>query len=129
MSLYGLATGCLLVGQAILDIGVNSVLLDAPVVIESAAAGSQVEFPSSNSSYSMTDISSLFLDLATVVLIIDFILLWIASAVLLYGYSRRLVRSRIYWLTIFLPLAIFLFGMFPTLLGIPTADFVFLNEI
>ena len=126
--LYGLATGCLLVGQAILDVGVNSVLLDAPVVIESATAGSQVEFPSSNSSYSMTDISSLFLDLATVVLIIDFILLWIASAVLLYGYSQRLVRSRIYWMTIFLPLGIFLFGLFPTLLGIPTADFIFFER-
>ena len=37
--LYGLATGCLLVGQAILDVGVNSVLLDAPVVIESADSG------------------------------------------------------------------------------------------
>jgi hypothetical protein len=73
--LYGLAAGCLLMGQALLDIGVNSVLLDAPVVIESAVARSQVEFPSSNSSYSMTDFSNLFLDLATVVLIIDFILL------------------------------------------------------
>ena len=34
--LYGLAGGCLLMGRALLDIGVNSVLLDAPVVIESA---------------------------------------------------------------------------------------------
>ena len=126
--LYGLAAGCLLMGQALLDIGVNSVLLDAPVVIESAVERSQVEFPSSNSSYSMTDISNLFLDLATVVLIIDFILLWIASAVLLYGYSRRLVKSRIYWMTIFLPLGVFLFGLFPTLLGVPTADFVFFER-
>ena len=126
--LYGLVAGCLLMGQALLDIGVNSVLLDAPVVIESTVARSQVEFPSSNSSYSMTDFSNLFLDLATMVLIIDFILLWIASAVLLYRYSCRLVKSRIYWMTIFLPLGVFIFGLFPTLLGVPTADFVFFER-
>ena len=78
--LYGLATGCLLVGQAMLDIGVNSILLDAPIVIDSTVVGSQVQYPSSNPSYSMTDFSNLFLDLATLIFIIDFILLWMASA-------------------------------------------------
>ena len=42
--LYGLATGCLLMGQALLDIGVNSVLLDAPVVIESAVRDLKLSF-------------------------------------------------------------------------------------
>ena len=31
-------------------------------------------------------------------------------------------------MTIFLPLGIFLFGLFPTLLGIPTADFIFFER-
>ncbi len=76
----------------------------------------------------MKEISNIFLSLATLILIIDFILIWIASAVLLYQYSRRLGKSTIFWMIIFLPLAFTLLGIFPTLLEISTAEFPFFEQ-
>jgi hypothetical protein len=89
---------------------------------------SNTSFQSEPPSYSLKEISNIFLCLATVILIIDYILIWIASAVLLYQYSRRLGKSTIFRIIIFLPLAFTLLGIFHTLLEISTADFPFFEQ-
>ena len=111
-----------------IDTGLYVLFLDSPIVIDPSTARSQSEPSTTSPSYSMKEVSNLFLSLATVILIIDYILIWIASAVLLYQYSRRLGKSTMFWMIIFLPLAFTLLGIFPTLLEISTADFPFFEQ-
>jgi hypothetical protein len=126
--LYCLGVPSTLVGTALIDIGLYVLFLDSPMVIESSRAHPQNERSTTSHSFPMKEVSDRLLGLATVILIIDYILLWTASAVLLFQYSRRLGKSTIYWMIIFLPLAFTLIGIFPTLLGVSTADFPFFEQ-
>jgi hypothetical protein len=125
--LYGLAIAFMLIGNAMLDTGVEGVLLNAPLMKKSSVIRFQDDLSINNSSHLMTAISDNFLNLGAVLLIIMYLFLWIASAILLYRYSRRLGKSTAYWMVIFLPPVFFLIGLFHTLLGIPNAKFTF-NE-
>ena len=126
--LYGLAIAFMLIGNMTLDIGVDNILLDTPIVKKSSGLRFQDDL-SSNSSYrSITAINGIFLKLATVLLTISYIFLWFASAILLHGYSRRLGKSTTYWAVIFLSPIFFLIGILPTLLGIPTANYALFEQ-
>jgi hypothetical protein len=125
---YSLAIPSALIGTAMIDAGLYVLFLDSPTVIDPSTARSQSELPTTSSSHPMKEISNIFLSLATVIMIIGYVLIWIASAVLLYQYSRRLGKSTMFWMIIFLPLAFTLLGIFPTLLEISTADFPFFEQ-
>jgi MFS family permease len=118
----------MLIGNAVLDTGVESVFSNAPVIKKSSVTQFQDDFSINNWSHSMTAISGNFLNLAAVLVFTSYLFLWIVSAVLLYRYSRRLGKSTVYWMVIFLPPVFFLIGQFHTLLGIPNADFTYFEQ-
>lgn len=126
--LYGLAIVFMLIGNATLDTGVVSAFLDAPEIKKASAMQFQDDSSINNSTHLMTMFSATFLRLAMVLLTISYIFLWIVSAILLYGYSRRLGKSTTYWMVIFLPPVFLLLGLFPSLLGIPNANFSFIEQ-
>ncbi len=126
--LYGLAIVFMLIGNATLDTGVVSAFLDAPEIKKASAMQFQDDSSINNSTHLMTMFSVTFLRLAMVLLTISYIFLWIVSAILLYGYSRRLGKSTAYWMVIFLPPVFLILGMFPSLLGISNANFSFIEQ-
>lgn len=126
--LYGLAIAFILIGNAVLDTGVESVFSNAPVMKKSSVIQFQDDFSINNWSHLMTAISGNLLNLAAVLVFTSYLFLWIVSAVLLYRYSRRLGKSTVYWMVIFLPPVFFLIGQFHTLLGIPNANFTYFEQ-
>ena len=118
----------MLIGNATLDTGVVNAFLDAPEIKKASVMQFQDDSSINNSTHLMTMFSVTFLRLAMVLLTISYLFLWIVSAILLYGYSRRLGKSTTYWMVIFLPPVFLLLGMFPSLLGISNANFSFIER-
>ena len=114
--------------DATLDTGVVNAFLDAPEIKKASVMQFQDDSSINNSTHLMTMFSVTFLRLAMVLLTISYLFLWIVSAILLYGYSRRLGKSTTYWMVIFLPPVFLLLGMFPSLLGISNANFSFIER-
>ncbi|HYO06546.1 MAG TPA: hypothetical protein VER14_06155, partial [Phototrophicaceae bacterium] len=123
--LFGLAIAFMMVGNALLDIGVASFFSNAPIMKESSLIQSQDDSSVNNTAHLMTETSGNLLNAAVVLLITSFLFLWVISAVLLYRYSQRLGKSTTYWMVIFLPPIFVLMGLLPTLIQIPNANFTF----
>lgn len=70
---YSLAIPSTLIGTAMIDTGLYVLFLDSPIVIDPSTARSQSQPPKTSPSYSMKEISNLFLSLATVILIIAYL--------------------------------------------------------
>jgi hypothetical protein len=73
--LYGLAIAFMLIGNAMLDTGVEVVLLNAPLMKKSSVIGFQDDLSINNSSHLMKAISDNFLNLGAVLLIIMYLFL------------------------------------------------------
>jgi hypothetical protein len=126
--LYGLGTAFLLVGNLIIDISIDNIFSETPLVKKPSVMQFQYDLSSINPSHSMTAINGIVLKLGLLLLVISYIFLWTASAILLHRYSHRLGKSSTYWTIIFLPPIFFLIGLLPTLVGISSANFAFFDQ-
>jgi len=124
--LFGLVAASAVMATALLNIGTISILSAAPVLVQTSTFKTWQESIYHFSSVAVN--SELYLGIGFTFAIGDFISLWIISAILLYDYSRRIGKSTTYWMVIFLPIAFFLIGIYPTLLGFPNADFVIFEK-
>ena len=127
--LYHLAFSLVAIGAMARVIFYNGMLLAKPALVSSSSSSqlvvSGMTFSASPATTHLTEvmrveISTIFYS-ADIPLILSFMFLWIATAMLLNHYSQKFGRIR-YWTMICLPLIPFLAGMFPTLLGqLPTS--------
>jgi hypothetical protein len=127
--LYHLAFSLVAIGAMARVIFYNGMLLAKPALVSSSSSSqlvvSGMTFSASPATTHLTEvmkveISTIFYS-ADIPVILSFMFLWIATAMLLNHYSQKFGRIR-YWTMICLPLIPFLAGMFPTLLGqLPTS--------
>jgi hypothetical protein len=126
--LYPLAFSLVAIGAMARVIFYNGMLLAKPAVVSSSSSQlvvSGMTFSASPATTHLTEVmrvelSTIFYS-ADIPLILSFMFLWIATAMLLNHYSQKFGRIR-YWTMICLPLIPFLAGMLPTLLGqLPTS--------
>lgn len=126
--LYPLAFSLVAIGAMARVIFYNGMLLAKPALVSSSSSQlvvSGMTFSASPAATHLTEVmrvelSTIFYS-ADIPLILSFMFLWIATAMLLNHYSQKFGRMR-YWTMICLPLIPFLAGMFPTLLGqLPTS--------
>jgi hypothetical protein len=121
--LYALAFSLVAIGAMVRVIFYNGMLLAKPAIVSSSSSHivvSGMTFSASPATAHLTEamraeLSRIFYS-ADIPLILSFMFLWIATAMLLNHYSQKFGRIR-YWTMICLPLIPFLAGMFPTLLG------------
>jgi hypothetical protein len=126
--LYGIAIGLILIGNAVLDTGVESEFSNAPMVKKSSAIQSRDDLSINNWSHLITPTTGNLLNLAAILLITDYLFLWIISAVLLYKHSLRIGKSNAYWMVVFLPPLFVLIGQLHTFIGIPNTNFTFYEQ-
>jgi hypothetical protein len=126
--LYGIAIAFMLIGNVVLHTGVASEFSNAPLMKKSSVIQSQDDLSNDNWSHLITPITGNLLNLAVVLLITGYVFLWIVSAILLHRYSRRIGKSTVYWMVIFLPPVFVLIGQVHTLLGIPNANFTYYEQ-
>jgi hypothetical protein len=127
--LFSLAITLIIIGNAILDLGIMGVFMNSQLIKKSSLQQTEEEpFINNNLSITMTKISNDFLNTATIVLIGGYLFFWSISAFLLYKYFHRLRKTKQYWIIIFLPPILVLMGTIPLLQGIPNSDFTYFNE-